>query len=61
MAKKFNFKEEPMVCPNCESDDIEETNHDYNFGSHFYSYTCNKCGFEWVEQYDFREWVEEEK
>ena len=41
-----------VVCPYCDSSDVQEYNHDYESGNYYAQYRCEACDAEWDEIYE---------
>jgi len=47
---------EPVVCPHCNSDNLEADRLDSGGGELWRNVTCLACGFEWIETFVFKSW-----
>lgn len=51
MTQKKYIEEEGELCPKCESADISVGEYDPNGTYIWCSCFCNKCSFEWTDEY----------
>ena len=55
-----DFKKEPLVCPKCNSDNIDSGQVQTDVGSAWRTSECEDCGATWKEVYTFSYWEYED-